>query len=75
MKARPLLRQAIDLLMSQRLWREAAAAGQVLADELTSAGRESEAAETRSRLERELLPHLEETVPRRTLRLPVRSPA
>ena len=70
-----VLRHAIDLLMSQRLWREAAAAGRVLADALTSAGRESEAAETRRRLERELLPRLEETVPRRTLRLPVRSTA
>jgi transcriptional regulator with XRE-family HTH domain len=66
-----VLRNAIDLLMSQRLWREAVAAGRVLADELAGAGRENDAAETRSRLERELLPRLEETVPRRTLRLPV----
>jgi transcriptional regulator with XRE-family HTH domain len=66
------LRRAVDLLVSQRLWREAAAAATVLADALTAAGREDEAVEIRVQLERELLPRLQQSASTRMLRLPVR---
>jgi tetratricopeptide (TPR) repeat protein len=61
-----VLRRAIDLLAGQRLWREAAAASRTLAEALSNADRDNEAAHTRTRLENEFEPRLRQALSPRT---------